>query len=79
MPLTNEQINTANIIFEQIEYDLPKKISYQFTIYKISSIIIPEDPQRVWYKMTYLFTPFTRRIEYEWQWNASLRNNGIVF
>ena len=24
-PLINEQINTANIIFEQIEYDLPKK------------------------------------------------------
>ena len=31
-PLTNEQINTANTIFEQIEYHLPEKVSYQLTI-----------------------------------------------
>ena len=78
-PLTNEQINIANIIFKQIEYDLPKKISYQFIIYKILGKIISKGPQRVWVEMVYLFTPFTRRIEYEWQWNASLRNKGIVF
>ena len=76
-PLTNEQINNANI--EQIEYHLPEKISYKFAIYKILGKIIPKGPQRVWVKMAYLFTPCTRRIEYEWQWNASLRNKRYCF
>ena len=79
LTLSQERINTVNTIFEQIEYDLPEKISYQFTIYKILSIIIPKGPQRVWVNMAYLFTSFTRRWEYEWKWNASLRNKGIVF
>ena len=57
-PLTNEQINTANIIFEQIEYDLPEKVSYQFTIYKILGKILPKGLQRVWVEMAYLFIPF---------------------
>ena len=31
-PLTQEQINTTNLIFEQLEYHLPKKISYNFAV-----------------------------------------------
>ena len=78
-PLPQEHINTVNTIFEQLEYHLPEKISYQFAIYKILGKIIPKGPQHVWVQMAYLFTPCSRRWKYEWEWNYSLRNQGIVF
>ena len=78
-PLTQEQINTTNTIFEQLEYHLPEKISYNFAVYKILGKIIPKGPQRDWVDIAYFSSPFTRRWEYESEWNASLRSKGIVF
>ena len=78
-PLSQEQINTTNLIFEQIEHSLPQKIPYQFTIYKILDKIISKEQHRVWVDLAYLSSPFTKRWEYEIKWNESLRNINIVF
>ena len=73
-PLSQEQINTTNLIFEQLEYNLPKKISYQFAIYKISDKIISKDQQRVCVDLAYFASPFTQRWKYEFEWNESLKS-----
>ena len=68
-PLSQEQINTTNHIFEQIETYLTQKIFYQFIIYKIFDKIISKEQDRVWVDLAYFSSPFTKR------WNMNL--NGM--
>ena len=72
-PLLQEQINTTNLVFEQIERQLPKTISYHFAIYKILDKIISKDQQRVWLDLAYFASPSTQSWKYELEWKESIK------
>ena len=78
-PLTQEQINTTNLILKQLEYHLPEKISYNFAIYKILDKVIPKCPQRDWVEIAYFSSPFTRRWEYESEMECLFKKQKYCF